>query len=233
MRPTSCVASPASPDVRYEALVPNVRGAHDAIASKADVLLLVLMASETFNRKNVRMSARRQPGPIRRYQTPRRRRPARRASAPSAPPWLPLRRRRPRGARAGFDRALCQPGLLRSHAGGHDRHGQPDPGRTHRRPRAGPLGRQAPVRSALPQHARHGPGQCRRWRARGITTFDASVAGIGGCPSPPKPPATSRPKTPRTCCTRWATRPASTSTASSKPPNSPKACSAASSPARS
>jgi hydroxymethylglutaryl-CoA lyase len=42
--------------VRYEALVPNVRGAHDAIASNADALLLVLMASETFNRKNVRMS---------------------------------------------------------------------------------------------------------------------------------------------------------------------------------
>lgn len=45
-----------APNVAYEALVPNVRGATDAVACTADTLLLVLMASETFNRKNVRMS---------------------------------------------------------------------------------------------------------------------------------------------------------------------------------
>jgi hydroxymethylglutaryl-CoA lyase len=44
------------PGVQYEALVPNVRGAQDAIAVRMDAILVVLMASQAFNRKNVRMS---------------------------------------------------------------------------------------------------------------------------------------------------------------------------------
>jgi hydroxymethylglutaryl-CoA lyase len=44
------------PGVVYEALVPNVRGAQDAIAARMDSVLVVLMASEAFNGKNVRMS---------------------------------------------------------------------------------------------------------------------------------------------------------------------------------
>jgi hydroxymethylglutaryl-CoA lyase len=42
--------------VSYEALVPNVRGARDALAASVDALLVVLTASEAFNQKNVRMS---------------------------------------------------------------------------------------------------------------------------------------------------------------------------------
>jgi hydroxymethylglutaryl-CoA lyase len=44
------------PGVKYEALVPNSRGAQDALAAGMDAVLVVLMASEAFNRKNVRMS---------------------------------------------------------------------------------------------------------------------------------------------------------------------------------
>ena len=44
------------PGVSYEALVPNVRGAEDALRARMDVILLVVTASEAFNRKNVRMS---------------------------------------------------------------------------------------------------------------------------------------------------------------------------------
>jgi len=44
------------PGVSYEALVPNVRGAQDALAAGMDAILLVVIASETFNQKNVRMS---------------------------------------------------------------------------------------------------------------------------------------------------------------------------------
>ena len=44
------------PGVSYEALVPNARGAQDALAAGMDAILLVVIASETFNRKNVRMS---------------------------------------------------------------------------------------------------------------------------------------------------------------------------------
>src|SRR5437868_2512148 len=44
------------PGVSYEALVPNVRGAQDALTASMDAILLVVIASETFNQKNVRMS---------------------------------------------------------------------------------------------------------------------------------------------------------------------------------
>jgi hydroxymethylglutaryl-CoA lyase len=44
------------PGVSYEALVPNVRGAQDALASQVDAILVVVTASEAFNQKNVRMS---------------------------------------------------------------------------------------------------------------------------------------------------------------------------------
>ena len=44
------------PDVSYEALVPNMRGARDALAAQVDGVLVVLTASEAFNQKNVRMS---------------------------------------------------------------------------------------------------------------------------------------------------------------------------------
>lgn len=44
------------PGVKYEALVPNVRGAQDALAAGVDALVLVLTASEAFNQRNVRMS---------------------------------------------------------------------------------------------------------------------------------------------------------------------------------
>ena len=42
--------------VSYEALVPNVRGAQDALAAAVDAVLVVVTASEAFNQKNVRMS---------------------------------------------------------------------------------------------------------------------------------------------------------------------------------
>src|SRR5258705_9256387 len=44
------------PGVVYSALVPNAKGAEHAIDAKADELELVVSASETHNRKNVRRS---------------------------------------------------------------------------------------------------------------------------------------------------------------------------------
>jgi hydroxymethylglutaryl-CoA lyase len=44
------------PGVSYEALVPNVRGAQDALKAGMDGVLVVVTASEAFNQKNVRMS---------------------------------------------------------------------------------------------------------------------------------------------------------------------------------
>jgi hydroxymethylglutaryl-CoA lyase len=45
-----------NPDVIYVALVPNVKGAERAIAAAADELNLVMSASQTHNRANMRMS---------------------------------------------------------------------------------------------------------------------------------------------------------------------------------
>ena len=44
------------PGVSYEALVPNARGAERALSAGVDRLVLVVAVSETFNQKNVRMS---------------------------------------------------------------------------------------------------------------------------------------------------------------------------------
>lgn len=44
------------PDVTYVALVPNMKGAEHAIAAKVDEINLVMSASETHNRANMRMS---------------------------------------------------------------------------------------------------------------------------------------------------------------------------------
>ena len=41
------------PGTRYKALVPNLKGAERAIEAKADALELVIVASESYNRKNV------------------------------------------------------------------------------------------------------------------------------------------------------------------------------------
>ena len=45
-----------NPAVRYVALVPNARGAERALAAKVDEIVLVVSASETHNRANVRRS---------------------------------------------------------------------------------------------------------------------------------------------------------------------------------
>ena len=45
-----------NPDVRYRVLVPNERGAHDALAAGADEIEVVMSISETHNQKNIKMS---------------------------------------------------------------------------------------------------------------------------------------------------------------------------------
>src|SRR5437660_7491752 len=45
-----------NPEVTYVTLVPNARGAERALAAKADEVALVVSASETHNRANVRRS---------------------------------------------------------------------------------------------------------------------------------------------------------------------------------
>lgn len=49
-------ALPAHPDVRYSALIPNVRGLERAIAAGAKEVAVVLAATETMNQKNINMT---------------------------------------------------------------------------------------------------------------------------------------------------------------------------------
>lgn len=49
---------PGRPGLRYAALVPNLKGAQRALAAGVDEIRLAVMTSETFNQKNVRMSVR-------------------------------------------------------------------------------------------------------------------------------------------------------------------------------
>src|SRR4051812_35598421 len=49
---------PRSTDVRYAALVPNLKGAEMALESQVDELTVTISASETYNQRNVRMSVR-------------------------------------------------------------------------------------------------------------------------------------------------------------------------------
>jgi len=47
---------PRSADVRYAALVPNLKGAEMALESQVDELTVTISASETYNQRNVKMS---------------------------------------------------------------------------------------------------------------------------------------------------------------------------------
>ena len=47
---------PRSADVRYAALVPNLKGAELALESQVDELTVTISASETYNQRNVKMS---------------------------------------------------------------------------------------------------------------------------------------------------------------------------------
>jgi hydroxymethylglutaryl-CoA lyase len=49
-------AAPRRTDLRYAALVPNVRGADLALATSVDELTVTISLSETYNQRNVRMS---------------------------------------------------------------------------------------------------------------------------------------------------------------------------------
>ena len=54
--PRSGPRSQRNPDVRYSALVPNLRGAERALAAGFDEIEVVVSASDTHNRKNVNRS---------------------------------------------------------------------------------------------------------------------------------------------------------------------------------
>jgi hydroxymethylglutaryl-CoA lyase len=175
-----------NPGVAYEALVPNVRGANDAIASRADKILLVLMASQTFNQKNVRMSlddSLAQFSEIKRL-----------ADAAGTPcvgaigtafgcpyegdvPEEHVLGLIARYASLGFDEVMLA-----------DTTGMANPSQVERTVRRVLDRWGGKLQFGLHFHNTRGMGLANvvAGLRAGITTFDASVAGIGGCPFAPE-----------------------------------------------
>jgi hydroxymethylglutaryl-CoA lyase len=174
------------PGISYEALVPNVRGAEDALAAHVDAMLVVLTASETFNRKNVRMSVEQSLGQFAEVK--------RRADAAAVPcigavgtafgcPYegdVPAERVLDllgRFAALGFREVMIA-----------DTTGMANPLQV-RRTIVRVLDQWGDrLQIGLHFHNTRGMGLANvvAGLEAGITTFDASVAGIGGCPFAPE-----------------------------------------------
>jgi hydroxymethylglutaryl-CoA lyase len=174
------------PGISYEALVPNVRGAEDALAARVDAMLVVLTASETFNRKNVRMSVEQSLGQLGEVK--------RRADAAEVPcigaigtafgcpyegevPEERVLELISRFAALGFREVMIA-----------DTTGMANPLQVRRT-----IGRVLDrwgdqLEIGLHFHNTRGMGLANvvAGLEAGITTFDASVAGIGGCPFAPE-----------------------------------------------
>ena len=201
------------PGVRYSALVPNPRGAQRALAAGFTEIEVVVSASDTHNRHNVNRST---DGVARRH----RRRSSRTVHEAGAPvrghhrdqlrlPVRGRRRRRPGSRPSSTGWSPTAPTGSRSATPP----AWPRPRRVQRRARRG----RAPARRTLPLllhfHNTRGTALANILTALelGITEFDASVGGLGGCPTRRARPATWPPRRSCTCCTTWASTPASTS----------------------
>ena len=171
------------PGSRYTALVPNLAGLERALAASVDEIAIFAASSETFSRKNINQTHRR----VARARTRdvAEQRPARRAARAR----LPLDRvrvsvRRPgRRADGGDDgRTVCW-----SSASSRWRSATRLASRTRARWRACSRScsrRHRPERLALHFHDTRGTALANVLAALtyGVTTFDASAGGLGGCP---------------------------------------------------
>ena len=174
------------PGTRYTALVPNLAGLERALAAGVDEIAIFAAATETFSRKNINQSIDESLATYARGLRPRaappgcacaatcRRRSAVRSKATSPPRAVARRRRaaaRPRRVRGGGQR--------------HDRHRASRPGAARARRGARRACRSSSV--ALHFHDTRGTALANVLAALpfGVTTFDASAGGLGGCPYAP------------------------------------------------
>jgi hydroxymethylglutaryl-CoA lyase len=172
------------PGVVYSALVPNERGLERALLARADKIAVFTAASETFNRRNINASidesfarfrpvvdgARRAGLPVRGYVSTAFHCPYEEKVAPQAAAEVAWR--------------LVDLGVDEVSVG--DTIGRAEPEEVEALLEL--LARQVPA-SCLAMHFHDTYGRAvanvlASWR-RGITTFDASTGGIGGCPYAP------------------------------------------------
>jgi len=173
-----------APGVTYSALVPNEQGLDRALAAKADKIAVFTAASETFNRKNINASIAES---IARFEPVVRR--ARELKLPvrgyiSTAFWCPFEGKIDPAKTVDVSRRLLDLGVDELSIG--DTIGKATPAEV------GALldlllPAVPPDRIAMHFHDTYGRAvaNCKASRARGITTFDSSAGGIGGCPYAP------------------------------------------------
>jgi hydroxymethylglutaryl-CoA lyase len=173
------------PGVVYRALVPNVKGAELALAAAADEIEVVVSASETHNQRNVRRSVEESiaaAGELTRL--------AHDASTPveaivSTAFGCPYEGDVPETRVAGVAARLHEGGADRLSFG--DTTGMATPARVHRLLDALGAAGIDPDGVSLHFHNTRGTGLANVLAAleRGVSRFDASVGGLGGCPYAP------------------------------------------------
>src|SRR4051812_41810577 len=173
------------PGVVFRALVPNVKGAELALAAAVDEIEVVVSASETHNRRNVKRSVDESmgaAGPL----TGR----ARGAGTPveaivSTAFGCPYEGDVPEARVAGVAARLRDDGADRLSFG--DTTGMATPARVHTLLDALDACGITPAGISLHFHNTRGTGLANVVTAldRGVTRFDASIGGLGGCPYAP------------------------------------------------
>jgi hydroxymethylglutaryl-CoA lyase len=173
-----------APGVTYSALVPNEQGLDRALAAKVDKIAVFTAASETFNRKNINATIAES---IDRFEPVVRRARERKLTVRgyiSTAIWCPFEGKIDPAKAVEVSRRLLELGVDELSIG--DTIGKASPAEV-----GALLDVLLPVapadRIAMHFHDTYGRAvtNCKASRARGITIFDSSAGGIGGCPYAP------------------------------------------------
>ncbi len=173
------------PGVQWEPLVPNVKGAQRALAAKANRLVVVLAASDTFNLKNIRMTVEDSLGGIAEI-VPLAREAGVPVSAGIATSFgCPYEGDVPESRLQDVVRRLLELGV--EEIGLADTTGMANPLQVERT--VGAIRERWPeVSFGLHFHNTRGMGLANVVAGLrvGVATYDASIGGIGGCPFAPR-----------------------------------------------